>query len=74
MIAKSLDVNWNEINTEISELEEIIIKNNVEASRQWLKRMVPEYSPEKAGYPPPNSTERFRIINFEGKKINTKKN
>ena len=74
MIAKSLDVDWNEINAEFSDLEEIIKKNNTEASRQWLKRMVPEYSPEKAGYPPPDSTERFRIINFEGKKINTKKN
>jgi FlaA1/EpsC-like NDP-sugar epimerase len=74
MIAKSLEVSWEKINSEIQLLEEIVTQNNVEESRRWLKRVVPEYSPEKAGYPSPESTERFRIINFEGKKINTKKN
>jgi len=74
MIAKSLEVSWEEINAEIHLLEEIVAQNNVEESRQWLKRVVPEYSPEKAGYPSPESTERFRIINFEGKKTSAKKN
>jgi FlaA1/EpsC-like NDP-sugar epimerase len=74
MIAKSLEVGWEEINAEIHLLEEIVAQNNVEESRQWLKRVVPEYSPEKAGYPSPESTERLRIINFEGKKTSAKKN
>lgn len=74
MIAKSLEMNWEKINSDLIDLDEIIRQNNQEESRQWLKRVVPEYSPEKAGSPPPESTERFRIINFEGKKSNVKTN
>ena len=66
-------MNWEKINSEIISLEEIILQNNQEESRQWLKRVVPEYSAEKADYPSPESTERLRIINFEEKKTTAKK-
>jgi len=49
MIAKSLELSREEMNLEMDHLLRILGENGREEAQVWLKRAVPEYSPEKAG-------------------------
>lgn len=68
MVAKSLELSRKEMNLAMTSLLEILAKNDREEAQNWLKRVVPEYSPEKAGEPrSEGDTVRSKIIPFEPK-------